>query len=143
MRTLKVIVTVAAMAVVLSAVTSCGGSSDKELKAIVLDMCKFIPDHGLRDDAEENLTKSYFDAYSGALNSIPENDGMIGDEEFLYYFVSGQDGEPEFKVKSVEQKGDSLIAKITLQDNTLHMVKLVKEGGRYLLDDLTTQSSCA
>ena len=77
------------MAVVLSAVTSCGGSSDKELKAIVLDMCKFIPDHGLRDDAEENLTKSYFDAYSGALNSIPENDGMIGDEEFLYYFVSG------------------------------------------------------
>ena len=65
------------MAVVLSAVTSCGGRSDKELKAIVLDMCKYIPDHGLRDDAGENLTQSYFKAYSGALNSITENDGMI------------------------------------------------------------------
>ena len=131
------------MAVVLSAVTSCGGRSDKELKAIVLDMCKYIPDHGLRDDAGENLTQSYFKAYSGALNSIPENDGMIGDEEFLYYFVSGQAGEPEFKVKSVEQKGDSLIAKITLQDNGPHVVKLVKEGGRYLLDDFDdTKQQC-
>jgi hypothetical protein len=106
-------------------------------------MCKYIPDHGLRDDAGENLTKSYYDAYSGALDAIPENDGMIGDEEFLYYFVSGQDGEPEFKVKSVEQKGDSLIAKITLQDNTPHVVKLVKEGGRYLLDDFDdTKQQC-
>ena len=131
------------MAVVLSAVTSCGGSGYEELKAIALEMCKYIPDHGLRDDAGENLTKSYYDAYSGALDAIPENDGMIGDEEFLYYFVSGQDGEPEFKVKSVEQKGDSLIAKITLQDNTPHVVKLVKEGGRYLLDDFDdTKQQC-
>ena len=135
MRHTRTILSAVTLATILFAGTSCGGGSDKELKAIVLDMCKYIPDHGLRDDAEENLTESYFDAYSGALNSIPENDGMIGDEEFLYYFVSGQDGEPEFRVKSVEQKGDSLIAKITLQDNTTHIVKLIKEGGRYLLDD--------
>ncbi len=143
MRHTRIILSAVTLATILFAGTSCGGGSDKELKAIVLDMCKYIPDHGLRDDAEENLTKSYFDAYSGALNSIPENDGMIGDEEFLYYFVSGQDGEPEFKVRSVEQKGDSLIAKITLQDNTPHVVKLVKEGGRYLLDDFDdTKQQC-
>ncbi|MBP5487233.1 MAG: hypothetical protein J6Y06_06365 [Bacteroidales bacterium] len=135
MRHIRIILSAVAVAATLFAVTFCSGRSDKELKAIVLDMCRYIPDHGMRDDAEDNLTNSYFDAYSGALNSIPENDGMIGDEEFLYYFVSGQDGEPEFKVKSVEQKGDSLVAMIILQDNTPHVVKLVKEGGRYLLDD--------
>jgi hypothetical protein len=143
MRITRIILAAAVMAVISFSASSCGSRTDKELKAVVLDMCKYIPDHGLRDDAGENLTQSYFKAYSGALNSIPENDGMIGDEEFLYYFVSGQDGEPEFKVKSVEQKGDSLIAKITLQDNTPHVVRLVKEGGRYLLDDFDdTKQQC-
>ena len=143
MRIIRIILAAAVMAVISFSASSCGSRTDKELKAVVLDMCKYIPDHGLRDDAGENLTQSYFKAYSGALNSIPENDGMIGDEEFLYYFVSGQDGEPEFKVKSVKQKGDSLIAKITLQDNTLHTVKLVRDGGRYLLDDFDdTKQQC-
>ena len=143
MRITRIILAAAVMAVISFSASSCGSRTDKELKAVVLDMCKYIPDHGLRDDAGENLTQSYFKAYSGALNSIPENDGMIGDEEFLYYFVSGQDGEPEFKVISVEQNGDSLIAKITLQDKTIHTVKLVRDGGRYLLDDFDdTKQQC-
>lgn len=143
MRLTRIILAAAVVAAVSFTASSCGSRADKELKAVVLDMCKYIPDHGLREDAGNNLTQSYFKAYSDALNSVPDNSGMIGDEEFLYYFVSGQDGEPEFKVKSVEQKGDSLIAKITLQDNTPHVVRLVKEGKRYLLDDFDdTKQQC-
>lgn len=142
MRIIKITLSAAAVVTLLFAVTSCGSRS-KSLNSMVLDMCKYIPDHGLREDAKDNLTSSYFDAYAGALDAIPDNDGMIGDEEFLYYFVSGQDGEPEFTVNSVEQKGDSLFAKITLQDNTFHTVKLVKEGGRYLLDNFDdTKRQC-
>ena len=143
MRTIRILLSAAVVVTALLTVTSCGSRSGKNLSALVLDMCKYIPDHGLRDDARENLTQSYYDAYSGALNAVPDNSGMIGDEEFLYYFVSGQDDEPEFKVESVEQKGDSLIAKITLQDNTAHVVRLVKDGGRYLLDDFDdTKKQC-
>ena len=143
MRTIKLLLSAAAAVAVLFTVTFCGCRSGKNLNALVLDMCKYIPDHGLREDARENLTQSYFEAYSGALNAVPDNSGMIGDEEFLYYFVSGQDGEPEFKVESVKRKGDSLIAKITLQDNTAHVVRLVKDGGRYLLDDFDdTKQQC-
>ena len=143
MRTIRLLLSAAAVATMLFTVTSCGSRSGKNLNALVLDMCKYIPDHGLRDDARDNLTQSYFEAYSGALNAVPDNSGMIGDEEFLYYFVSGQDGEPEFKVESVERKGDSLIAKITLQDKTAHVVRLVKDNGRYLLDDFDdTKKQC-
>lgn len=143
MRITRIILFAAAVAALTLSASSCGNRSRKGLDSIVLDLCKYIPDHGLREDAKDNLTASYYDAYSGALDAIPDNDGMIGDEEFLYYFVSGQDGEPEFTVNSVERKGDSLFAKITLQDNTAHMVKLVKEGGRYLLDDFDdTKKQC-
>ena len=143
MRNIRTALSVAAIAAIMSTAVSCGDRTEKELKATVLEMCKYIPDHGLREDAEGNLTKSYYEAYSGAINSIPEDSGMIGDEEFLYYFVSGQDGAPEFTVKPVEQKGDSLIAKITLQDNSAHVVRFVKDGERYLLDDFDdTKQQC-
>ena len=143
MRIVRIVLSAAAVATSLFTVTYCGNPSKKALDKKVLDMCKYIPDHGLREDAKDNLTASYFDAYSGALDAIPYNDGMIGDEDFLYYFVSGQDGEPVFTVNSVERKGDSLLANITIQDNSAHTVKLVKEGGRYLLDDFDdTKQQC-
>ena len=143
MRIVRTALSAAAIAALMFTLTSCGNRSKKALETIVLDMCKYIPDHGLREDAKDNLTASYYDAYSGALDAIPYSDGMIGDEEFLYYFVSGQDGEPVFTVNSVEKKGDNLLAKITIQDNSAHTVKLVKDGGRYLLDDFDdTKQQC-
>ena len=51
MRHIRIILSAVAVAATLFAVTFCSGRSDKELKAIVLDMCRYIPDHGMRDDA--------------------------------------------------------------------------------------------
>ena len=123
----------------------------------MLTMCKYIPDHGLRDDAEFHLTNSYFRACSEAY-AAPISPTGIGDEEFLWYFVSGQDGEPIFSVKSVKQKGDSVIAKVYIQqgfdgipwensEKEVHTMRLVRDmdsvSERYLLDDFdNTKQEC-
>ena len=52
-----------------------GGCGSKEHKNIVEAMCEYVPDHGLRDDAEWHLTPSYFNAYSEAWDA-PRPDGL-------------------------------------------------------------------
>ena len=132
------------------------GCNSKKFDTMVLAMCKYIPDHGLREDAEYHLTPSYFNAYSEAWDAPRPN--YIGDEEFLFYFVNGQDGEPIFSVKSVTEKGDSVIAKIYIEqgydgvpwdesEKTVHTLKLVRDGDtgtpRYLIDDFdNTKQEC-
>lgn len=114
----------------------------------VLSLCAYIPDHGITNDAKQYLTNSYFRAYTEAADA-PTNPLYIGDNEFLYYFVSGQDGEPIFSVKSIEDNGDYATVKVYLQEGyngvpwsdekTLHTLKLVRDTEnnytRYRIDD--------
>lgn len=134
----------------------------RKYETIVEAMCKYIPDHGLREDAQSHLTPSYYRAYSEAFDAPSNYPLGIGDEEFLYYFVQGNDPtELLFHVRSVKVKGDSLIAKVTIQhvidgvvldwyeedEKVLHTVRLVKNKesvlGNYLLDDFdNTKQEC-
>ncbi len=122
----------------------------------VLALCNYIPDHGLRNDAESYLTDSYFRAYSEA-EDAPTNPFILGDEEFLFYFVSGQDGEPIFSIKSIEENGDYVTAKVYLQEGyngvpwseekSLHTLQLVRDENnqytRYRIDDWdNTKQQC-
>ena len=131
-------------------------------ESIVKAMCEYIPDGSLRDDAEFHMTPSYFRACSEAIDA-PSN-GFEGpvDEEFLYYFVQGNDpSELRFNVRSLKTKGDSIIAKVTIEhvydgveldyvdenDKVVHTVRLVKnsdsEIGNYLLDNFdNTKQEC-
>lgn len=134
-----------------------GGCSSKKLETMVLTMCKYIPDGGLRDDAEFHLTDSYYRAFSEA-REAPISPTSIGDEEFLNYFVTGQDGEPIFSVKSIKKSGDSVIAKVYIQqgydgipwedsEKVVHTLRLIRDmdsvSERYLLDDFdNTKQEC-
>lgn len=148
------------VALALPSFFALSGCGSKEHKNIVEAMCEYVPDHGLRDDAEWHLTPSYFNAYSEAWDAPRPN--YIGDEEFLFYFVQGNDpSDLKFKVKSVKVKGDSLIAKVTIHhvmdgvemdwsgedSKEVHTVRLVKDKesmlGTYLLDDFdNTKQEC-
>lgn len=119
----------------------------EELSDIALTLCQYIPDHGLAENAQPYLTTSYYQAYSRAYN-IP-SDG-IGDNEWLYYFVTGNDCTlPCFTVKSVHQIdnthaiADIVVRELFVRENykclyeekKWHTITMVKENGRWLLDD--------
>ena len=78
----------------LLALSSCRSDKEADLSVRALELCAYIPDHGLPEDADKNLTESYLRAYSEAM-AIPEwveYAGEIGSKEFLFSFVSGNAG---------------------------------------------------
>ena len=131
-------------------------SSDSTLEGEILELCKYIPDHGLKDGADRYLTEDYYRAYAEAFDA--PTGGFIGDEEFLYYFVNGQEGYPIFSFKKIRKSDNGFFAEVYVQPGldgsplegtgkTLHVLKLVpaKESGnlRYLLDDFdSTKQQC-
>lgn len=141
-------------AISITGFVSC--SSDSNLEKEVLELCKYIPDHGLREGADKYLTEDYFRAYSEAIDA--PTGGLIGDEEFLYYFVGGQDGDPIFSFKGITKTEDNILAEVYVQpgyngvpmegtEQSLHVLKIVtvEENGspRYLLDDFdSTKQQC-
>ena len=116
------------------ALTACNSSDSRQTFE---SLCKYIPDHGLADDAQVHLTESYYNAYAEAFDAPTGAYGSIGDEEWLYYFVSGNgDGEPVFKVISMEPDGDKMNVSIEIQgEPEIHEAVFVKEGGEWKLDD--------
>lgn len=71
-----------------------------EIAERALFLCKYIPDHGIGENAEKFMTEDYYRAYSEAFDA-PKYTLGIGDEEFLYYFVSGNgEAVPKFSVKN-------------------------------------------
>ena len=139
----------------LLAFSSCRSDKEADLSVRALELCAYIPDHGLPEDADKNLTESYLRAYTEAM-AIPEwveYAGEIGSKEFLFYFVSGNgDGTPAFTVTEI-RKLDEVTAEA---DVTVHLagttgpegerkatMTLVQRDGKWLLDDFDgTKGRC-
>lgn len=113
-----------------------------------LELCQYIPDHVLRPEAKEAMTPDFFRALSEAFNAPVADYGEIGDNEWLWYFVTGNGGsEPVYSVKSVSQTDkDSACAIITVRqkwedgsfaekDTKEYEVLLKRVDGQWLLDD--------
>ncbi len=113
-----------------------------------LELCQYIPDHVLKPDAKEAMTPDFFRALSEAFNAPVADYGEIGDNEWLWYFVTGNGGsEPVYSVKSVSQTDkDSARAIITVrqkwedgsfaeEDAKEYEVLLKRVDGQWLLDD--------
>lgn len=113
-----------------------------------LELCQYIPDHVLRPEAKEAMTPDFFRALSEAFNAPVADYGEIGDNEWLWYFVTGNGGsEPVYSVKSVSQTDkDSARAIITVrqkwedgsfaeEDAKEYEVLLKRVDGQWLLDD--------
>lgn len=113
-----------------------------------LELCQYIPDHVLKPEAKEAMTPVFFRALSEAFNAPVADYGEIGDNEWLWYFVTGNGGsEPVYSVKSVSQTDkDSARAIITVrqkwedgsfaeEDTKEYEVLLKRVDGQWLLDD--------
>ena len=113
-----------------------------------LELCQYIPDHVLKPEAKEAMTPDFFRALSEAFNAPVADYGEIGDNEWLWYFVTGNGGsEPVYSVKSVSQTDkDSARAIITVrqkwedgsfaeEDTKEYEVLLKRIDGQWLLDD--------
>ena len=57
----------------------------------VIQLFKYIPDHGMENCRKEGFEPSFYNLLVHAFSIPSEGIGAIGREEWLYYFVTGQD----------------------------------------------------
>ena len=120
----------------------------EDLSERALELCQYIPDHGLNPEAEDYMTPEFFGALSEAFDAPVVDYGEIGDNEWLWYFVTGNDAAtPEFTVKSISLVDEThAVATIAVQkrsdvtqelfdDVTEYPVEMVRVDGQWLLDD--------
>ena len=129
--------------------TGRGQSSPSEIR--VLELCSFIPDHGLNPQAKEYMTYDFYSALSNAFAYERRySDSEIGPGEFLYYFVTGNGGsKPYYEVLSISvTEPDHAVAMIGVKDlweeqtkpspdaeQRVYIMHLVCEEGKWLMDD--------
>ncbi len=119
-----------------------------ELTGRVLELCRYIPDHGLLPEASGYMTEDFFKALSDAFAKPAPDDGTIDDYEWLYTFVTGNGGAlPAYSVESVHRADRShATAVIGVRDVwepggepsgelSLHQMDLVLKDGHWLIAD--------
>ena len=120
----------------------------QDLSERVLELCQYIPDHSLKPEAKDYLTPEFFRALSEAFDAPVVDYGEIGDNEWLWYFVTGSDAAtPEFTVKSLSIVDTThAVATIAVQNRSditrelfgeiaEYPIEMVRVGGQWLLDD--------
>lgn len=68
--------------------TACD-DSEKQLKERAAELCKYIPDHELREDSQEYMTEEFYCVLDTMFN-LPNHEAL--DHEWLYFFVTGNGG---------------------------------------------------
>lgn len=123
--------------------------SQENLSERALELCQYIPDHGLKPEAKDYMTPEFFRAVAEAFDAPVVDYGEIGDNEWLWYFVTGNGGgEPVYGVKSVTRTSkDEAKATITVretwegefidseEDAREYEIALKRIDGQWLLDD--------
>ena len=120
----------------------------QDLSERVLELCQYIPDHGLKPEAKDVMTPVFFQALSEAFDAPVVDYGEIGDNEWLWYFVTGNDAAtPEFTVKSLSNVDPThAVATIAVQkrsdvtqelfdDVAEYPFEMVRVDGQWLMDD--------
>ena len=122
--------------------------SKEDLSGRVLELCEYIPDHALNPEAQAFMTPEFYGALAEAFDAPVDDYGGIGDNEWLWYFVTGNDSDgPKYGVKSVSKIDDyNAKAVITVRetwdgqvspevDAAEYEVLLKRVDGKWLLDD--------
>lgn len=112
--------------------------NEEQLQEII----KCIPDHGIEDIPSDAFTEEYYSALDEAW-SIPDGGlGEIGNNEFLFYFVCGNDPceSHRGKLGEVTMKGDTTIVHFDIvheedRGTDPHTLKLVMNNGQWLIAD--------
>lgn len=123
------------------------GNGEQQLKERAAELCKYIPDHELREESREYMTEDFYNVLDTMFNLLPEFEAM--DHEWLYYFVTGNGGTiADFEVTSVEQQDKThAVATICVRqkwedgsfdpssDIEEHRLYMEKVDGRWLISD--------
>lgn len=121
----------------------------EDLSERALELCQYIPDHGLNPEARDYMTPEFFGALSEAFDAPVVDYGGIGDNEWLWYFVTGNGGgDPYYGIKSVSRVSkDKATAVITVRETwegefidteenaREYGISLKRVNGQWLLDD--------
>lgn len=109
----------------------------------VEELVKFIPDHQMVENGESYYTTEYYNLLKKAWGIPNKGDGMIGDEEFLYYFIEGNgECEGNHKVVPTDTKilNDST-ASVTFDyyhsetNKNSHNFFLIKKGNNWIISN--------
>lgn len=103
----------------------------------VIEAFNAIPDHELDASAEKYFSKAFYRDLKEAF-AVPTNaPGMIGDEEFLYFFLSGNGGcADDYGVKAVKITSDNTAdVRFKCTEIVTHKLTFALEDGRYVITD--------
>ena len=128
------------------AVAACS-DSERQLRDRAAELCKYIPDHELRQESRDYMTEDFYNVLDTMFNLLPEFEAM--DHEWLYYFVTGNGGTiADFTVTGVEQQDKThAVATISVRqkwedgsfdpnaDVEEHKLAMEKVGGQWLIAD--------
>lgn len=93
--------TITLAALMLAACTS----NEAKLKQRAEELCRYIPDHELREESKDYMTADFYAVLDTMFNLLPEFEAM--DHEWLHYFVTGNGGTiADYTVTAVEQTDD-------------------------------------
>ena len=140
---MKQIVTIIVAALVL---TACG-DKEQQLKERAAELCKYIPDHELREESKAFMTTDFYAVLDTMFNHLPEHEAM--DHEWLYYFVTGNGGTiADYDVVGVQLKDDAhAVATVKVRqkwedgsfdensDIEEHQMSMEKVDGQWLISD--------
>lgn len=108
---------------------------------VILNLISCIPDHGISDSPKWAFTTEYYDLLTEAWD-IPDDapPGMIGSNEWLFYFISGNSGEtPHFKNITTTMKDSTAIIDFDALEH--HQMKLQFRDGKWIISDFDNTKS--
>lgn len=123
------------------------GNKEQQLKDRAAELCKYIPDHELREESRDYMTEDFYNVLDTMFNLMPEFEAM--DHEWLYYFVTGNGGTiADFEVTGVEQQDKThavatISARQKWEDGSFdpssdieeHRLYMEKVDGQWLISD--------
>ena len=140
---MKQTLTITLAALLLAACTS----TEEQLKQRAAELCRYIPDHELREESKDYMTADFYAVLDTMFNRLPDHEAM--DHEWLYYFVTGNGGTiADYTVTAVElTDADHAVATISVRqqwedgsfdENTdveEHRLYMERVEGQWLMSD--------
>ena len=108
---MKQTLTITLAALLLAACTS----NEERLRQRAEELCRYIPDHELREESKDYMTADFYAVLDTMFNLLPEFEAM--DHEWLHYFVTGNGGTiADYTVTAVEMTNkDHAVATISVR----------------------------
>ncbi len=116
---------------------ACATNNEEQLKKRAGELCQYIPDHELREEARGYMTADFYAVLDTMFNYLPEFEAM--DHEWLYYFVTGNGGTiADYTVTAVEltDKDHAVATIIVRQKWENEESASVRECGNAEVDDV-------